>query len=273
MGFSRQEYWSGLPFPWGDLPNPGIELWSPALQADALPSEPPGKMGRYESGTSTEGSAQVHACMQPCTSSLIHQYWLNSSLCAGYTRLWNTMEAKPEFLLSWCLCTSGRDGHWSSNCTHCGNIVTMRGPIKEEHRTLGEKITERLAQSEKFPWTNDLTDVSIEWWDINWVKKGEKSTLGRWVRIQAGGRFEDWKKAKCGQDKDSPGKWAAWHWKAAKDQPGSLGPVDHVMVSVFILRTKGNQQESLGNSESGKRNTFILYFQFSHHSTDYQPMC
>ena len=35
---------------------------------------------------------------------------------------------------------------------------------------------------------------------------------------------------------DSPRKWAAWHWKAGKDQPGSLGPVDHVMVSVFILR-------------------------------------
>ena len=44
MGFSRQEYWSVLPFPSpGDLPNPGIEPGSPALQADALPSEPPGK--------------------------------------------------------------------------------------------------------------------------------------------------------------------------------------------------------------------------------------
>ena len=43
MEFSRQEYWSGLPFPSpGDLPDPGIEPWSPALQADALPSEPPG---------------------------------------------------------------------------------------------------------------------------------------------------------------------------------------------------------------------------------------
>ena len=44
MGFSRQEYWSGLPFlsP-GDLPNPGIEPRSPAFQADALPTEPPGK--------------------------------------------------------------------------------------------------------------------------------------------------------------------------------------------------------------------------------------
>ena len=43
MGFSRQEYWSGLPFPFpGDLSDPGIETRSPALQADALPSEPPG---------------------------------------------------------------------------------------------------------------------------------------------------------------------------------------------------------------------------------------
>ena len=44
MGFSRQEYWSGLPFPSpGDLPNPGIKSGSPALQADSLPSEPPWK--------------------------------------------------------------------------------------------------------------------------------------------------------------------------------------------------------------------------------------
>ena len=44
MEFSRQEYWSGLPFPSpGDLPDPGIKLRSPALQADALPSKPPGK--------------------------------------------------------------------------------------------------------------------------------------------------------------------------------------------------------------------------------------
>ena len=44
MGFSRQEDWSGLSFPFpGDLPNPGIEPRSPTLQADALTSEPPGK--------------------------------------------------------------------------------------------------------------------------------------------------------------------------------------------------------------------------------------
>ena len=45
MGFSRQEYWSGLPFSsLGDLPNPGIELQSSALQVDSLLSEPSGKL-------------------------------------------------------------------------------------------------------------------------------------------------------------------------------------------------------------------------------------
>ena len=44
MGFSRQEYWDGLPFPSpGDLPNLGIKPGSLALWADSLPSEPPGK--------------------------------------------------------------------------------------------------------------------------------------------------------------------------------------------------------------------------------------
>ena len=44
MGFFRQEYWSGQPFPSpGDLPNPGFDPWSPALQVDSLQSEPPGK--------------------------------------------------------------------------------------------------------------------------------------------------------------------------------------------------------------------------------------
>ena len=48
MGFSRQEYWSGLSFPSpGDLPDPGIEPRSPAWQADALPSEPPGSWYRH----------------------------------------------------------------------------------------------------------------------------------------------------------------------------------------------------------------------------------
>ena len=48
MGFSRQEYWSGLPFPSPrDLPNPGIKRRSPSLQEDSLPAEPQGKPNVY----------------------------------------------------------------------------------------------------------------------------------------------------------------------------------------------------------------------------------
>ena len=55
MGFSRQEYWSGLPFPSPlDLPNPGTEPRSPALQADALSSEPPGNKPKRKGDTSLE---------------------------------------------------------------------------------------------------------------------------------------------------------------------------------------------------------------------------
>ena len=60
MGFSRQEYWSGVPFPSpGDLPNPGIEPRSPALQADALPSEPPGKPNVHEFEQTLENPTNI----------------------------------------------------------------------------------------------------------------------------------------------------------------------------------------------------------------------
>ena len=52
MGFSRQEYWSGLPCPsLRDLPDPGIEPKSPALQMDSLPAEPQGKPKNTEVGS------------------------------------------------------------------------------------------------------------------------------------------------------------------------------------------------------------------------------
>ena len=62
MGFSRQEYWSGVPLPSpGDVPNPGIEPGSPALQADALPSEPPGKNGWHiKKGSPDKHSGSLH---------------------------------------------------------------------------------------------------------------------------------------------------------------------------------------------------------------------
>ena len=61
VGFSRQECWSGLPFPSpGDLPDPGIEPGSPALQADALPSEPPMGVANLISGASAFSKSSLH---------------------------------------------------------------------------------------------------------------------------------------------------------------------------------------------------------------------
>ena len=61
MGFSRQEYWSGLPFPSPeDLPDPVMEPRSPTLQADSLPAEPPGKPINQE--TSASGKWETNSC-------------------------------------------------------------------------------------------------------------------------------------------------------------------------------------------------------------------
>ena len=65
MKFSRQEYWNGLPFPSpGDLPDPGSEPRSPALQSDSLPSEPPAvnsKQWSFTTSGSNLGSATERA--------------------------------------------------------------------------------------------------------------------------------------------------------------------------------------------------------------------
>ena len=59
MGFSRQEYWSGLPFPSpGDLPDPRVKLGSPAFQEDALTSEPPGKPQEIHAAAAAAKSLQ-----------------------------------------------------------------------------------------------------------------------------------------------------------------------------------------------------------------------
>ena len=83
MEFSRQEYWSGLPFPsLGDLPDPGIEPRSPVLQVDSSPSEPTGVSG------------QVH------TSS--HQVRLRVSLQTHQKVLLSHRDAGNISTLQWC---------------------------------------------------------------------------------------------------------------------------------------------------------------------------
>ena len=77
MEFPRQEYWSGLPFPsLGDLPDPGIKPRSPALKADTLPSEPPGKPHGCESWTIKKTEHQrIDAFELRCWRKLLRVPW------------------------------------------------------------------------------------------------------------------------------------------------------------------------------------------------------
>ena len=74
-GFSRQEYWSGLPCPPpGELPNPRIEPRSPALQADSLPAGPPGKPKNTEVGSLS--LLQRIFLTQESNRGLLHCRWI-----------------------------------------------------------------------------------------------------------------------------------------------------------------------------------------------------
>ena len=75
MGFSRPEYWSGLPFPSpGDLPNSGIEPRSPTWQADSLPAEPPGKP--KNTGVASLSLLQGIFPTQESNQGLLHCRWI-----------------------------------------------------------------------------------------------------------------------------------------------------------------------------------------------------
>ena len=69
MGFSRQKYWSGLPFPSpGDLPDPGIKPGSPALEADALTFEPPGSSVQFSCSVMSDSATPWIAARQASLS-------------------------------------------------------------------------------------------------------------------------------------------------------------------------------------------------------------
>ena len=93
MGFSRQEYWSGLPFPSpGDLPDPGIEHVSPTLQADSLPSKPPGKP-TYKKTFLSIKTGQLKKYQQ------IHAWVANSQVLE--IMKWISLETDHPVSLSW----------------------------------------------------------------------------------------------------------------------------------------------------------------------------
>ena len=77
MGFFREEYWTGLPFPPpGDLPDLGIEPRSLALQVDSLPSEPPGKRNTIKPGGTVPLSKRYYLCSVLQVIKHTHVYYL-----------------------------------------------------------------------------------------------------------------------------------------------------------------------------------------------------
>ena len=94
LGFSRQEYWSGLPFPPpGDVLNPGIKPWSPALQADSLPSEPVGNSWVAPKFSKSLPEQASFLCTRQGLACLPSQYWAHPMqllddkfvTCQGYS--------------------------------------------------------------------------------------------------------------------------------------------------------------------------------------------
>ena len=74
MGFPRQEYWSGLPFPSPeDLPDLGIKPWSPTWEADSLPSEPLGKCFTHLYFSPFPSISNLSDLIPTCSSSLVHR--------------------------------------------------------------------------------------------------------------------------------------------------------------------------------------------------------
>ena len=119
-GFSRQEYWSGLPFPFpGDLPDPGIEPGSPALQADSLPSEPPGKLkipfktGRrwQKSNRGHDAASDLVTCICSCPRGASGRHCLPATPPADAPGpledyAWSCSFLKPRSVSSTCLAHS-----------------------------------------------------------------------------------------------------------------------------------------------------------------------
>ena len=94
MEFSRQEYWSGLPFPSpGDLSNPGIKSGSPALQAVSLPSEPPGK----------HGSNMIPFAISPCWVLALRGETV--LLLFFLTAMWHDLQVRCDLRLESYLCS------------------------------------------------------------------------------------------------------------------------------------------------------------------------
>ena len=129
MGFSRQEYWSGLPFPSsGDLPKPGTEPRSPALQADFLPSEPPGstqqmtQMPQSKRLPNWQGPVQTENARSLVPALLRVSRWRQQSIKPSVGPFQARGPMQP--------CRSHHEAGSGHSCWHSGSLPHNRQSVK-----------------------------------------------------------------------------------------------------------------------------------------------
>ena len=156
IGFSRQEYWSGLPFPSpGDLPNPEIEPWSFTLQADTLPSKPPGKPISFLGWPNTaENSSYWHSRAPNLGPSCLSDYVLHSIFSqASYTQLLSSKQTSPQTICQ----------RWPLLFIHSGVSNSLR-PHGPQHARLPCPSLSLRACSNSCPlsqWCHPTTSSSV----------------------------------------------------------------------------------------------------------------
>ena len=167
MGFSGQEYWSRLPFPSpGDLPNAGIKPKSPALQADALPSEPPGKLVQECRRDRCKGT-HVGVCLPP---SLLA--WEAFLVLVSKTARQKSDHTASRALNGFTVWTSKMEMPWLFFCHN--NLFLIYEYIIERQRTVAWK--RRLQTS----------SVNITW-EVDRMQIFQISLQTCWLEYPGGG--------------------------------------------------------------------------------------
>ena len=141
-GFSRQEYWSGLSYPPpGDLPNPGIELRSPTLQADSLPAEPPGKPKNTVVGSLSLLQAIFPTRNQPGVSCIVGRFLTNWATWEAhlYAYLHISMHQFSSIQFSCSVVSDSLRTHESQHTRPCCPSPTPRVYPTQVHR-VGDAI-------------------------------------------------------------------------------------------------------------------------------------
>ena len=173
MGFSRQEYWSGVAILFSrDLPDPGSEPMSPALQADSLPSEPPRKKHKAEKhwrpfcvadGYAIHCDVRIPSCLRiRRTWRVLHWHIQIPSLCfrTGREREQISPPGKASRPLLWHLTKNTL----STSSTHCHlGILKFHAPDVFRIIALPSKVVSTLAKVSSSPNSPPLPSPVLTW--------------------------------------------------------------------------------------------------------------